>query len=141
MALGTLGLKGFLGFSTKFQNTAFLLVNVQILIEFHVLKQKKILSFLALKLSFFKFSGVPITDPAAGVAVGLISRNNIEDVDGFNLGQYAVLTDILGMEDYLGDMDFKLAGTRKGITALQADIKLPGLPFEVRLFRNKVQVF
>jgi polyribonucleotide nucleotidyltransferase len=38
------------------------------------------------------------------------------------------------MEDYLGDMDFKLAGTRTGITALQADIKLPGLPFEVRLF-------
>ena len=38
------------------------------------------------------------------------------------------------MEDYLGDMDFKLAGTRKGITALQADIKLPGLPFEVGMF-------
>ena len=41
------------------------------------------------------------------------------------------MVDILGMEDFLGDMDFKLAGTRDGITALQADIKLPGLPFHV----------
>ena len=50
-------------------------------------------------------------------------------------------TDILGMEDYLGDMDFKVAGTRKGINALQADIKLPGLPFEVRtLGRQYVHV-
>merc|ERR1719270_2231159 len=84
-------------------------------------------------------AGVPITDPAAGVAVGLISRNNTEAENGdFHLGQYAVLTDILGLEDYLGDMDFKLAGTRKGITALQADIKLPGLPFDVvKMAMNK----
>ena len=47
------------------------------------------------------------------------------------LGEHAVMVDILGMEDFLGDMDFKLAGTRNGITALQADIKLPGLPFHV----------
>ena len=61
-----------------------------------------------------------------------MSRDNVYDVDGdFNIGQHAVLTDILGLEDYLGDMDFKVAGTRNGITALQADIKLPGLPFNV----------
>merc|ERR1712223_679112 len=76
-------------------------------------------------------AGVPLTEPAAGVAVGLVSRGNVESKDEFYLGQHAVLTDILGMEDYLGDMDFKVAGTRKGINALQADIKLPGLPFEV----------
>ena len=76
-------------------------------------------------------SGVPITEPAAGVAIGLLTHNN-QNVDGeFQVGQYQVLTDILGMEDYFGDMDFKVAGTRSGITALQADIKIPGLPFGI----------
>ncbi|KAK5648579.1 hypothetical protein RI129_003471 [Pyrocoelia pectoralis] len=74
-------------------------------------------------------AGVPISAPAAGVAIGLITKcdgsytKNIED--------YKLLTDILGIEDYMGDMDFKLAGTKKGITALQADIKLPGLPLKI----------
>jgi len=66
-------------------------------------------------------AGVPIQAPVAGVAMGLI----IED------GRYKVLTDIQGLEDHLGDMDFKVAGTREGITALQMDIKVPGLTMEI----------
>ena len=78
-------------------------------------------------------AGVPISSPAAGVAVGLVSKNNTQNDQGFQLGQHEVMVDILGMEDFLGDMDFKIAGTNNGITALQADIKLPGIPFKVRL--------
>ncbi len=66
-------------------------------------------------------AGVPINAAVAGVAMGLIK----EDED------YYILTDILGDEDHVGDMDFKVAGTRKGITALQMDIKLDGLPTDV----------
>ncbi len=66
-------------------------------------------------------AGVPIKAAVAGVAMGLIKEG--ED--------YHILTDILGDEDHVGDMDFKVAGTRKGITALQMDIKLDGLPTEV----------
>lgn len=62
-------------------------------------------------------TGVPIKAPVAGVAMGLISDN----------GRYAILTDILGTEDHLGDMDFKVAGTKQGITALQMDIKIQGI--------------
>jgi len=61
--------------------------------------------------------GVPIKAPVAGIAMGLIS-------DGTN---YTVLTDIQGLEDHFGDMDFKVAGTREGITALQMDIKIEGI--------------
>ena len=67
-------------------------------------------------------AGVPIKAPVAGVAMGLIMG------DG---GQYAVLTDIAGLEDAMGDMDFKVAGTAEGITALQMDIKVRGIPLEV----------
>ncbi|KAJ8874348.1 hypothetical protein PR048_025194 [Dryococelus australis] len=74
-------------------------------------------------------AGVPISHPVAGVAVGLVSR--YEGTDTKHLEDYHLLTDILGIEDYMGDMDFKLAGTKKGITALQADIKVPGLPLKV----------
>jgi polyribonucleotide nucleotidyltransferase len=63
-------------------------------------------------------AGVPIKAPVAGVAMGLISDEN---------GRYKILTDIQGTEDHLGDMDFKVAGTAKGITALQMDIKISGL--------------
>ncbi len=63
-------------------------------------------------------AGVPIVAPVAGIAMGLITEG----------AQYAILTDILGMEDFLGDMDFKVAGTAKGITALQLDLKLQGVP-------------
>jgi polyribonucleotide nucleotidyltransferase len=67
-------------------------------------------------------AGVPITAPVSGVAMGLIT-----DADG----RYAVLTDIQGLEDALGDMDFKVAGTEKGITALQMDIKVRGITTEI----------
>ena len=66
-------------------------------------------------------AGVPISAPVAGVAMGLIKEKD----------QYKVLTDIQGYEDHLGDMDFKVAGTMKGITALQMDIKIPGIGLEV----------
>jgi polyribonucleotide nucleotidyltransferase len=62
-------------------------------------------------------TGVPIKAPVAGVAMGLVKEGE----------KYAVLTDILGMEDHLGDMDFKVAGTAEGITALQMDIKIKGI--------------
>jgi len=66
-------------------------------------------------------AGVPLAAPCAGIAMGLI-----QDGD-----RTAVLTDILGVEDALGDMDFKVAGTRQGITAIQMDIKVEGLDFAV----------
>uniref|UniRef100_A0A8D3E9M9 Polyribonucleotide nucleotidyltransferase 1, mitochondrial n=1 Tax=Scophthalmus maximus TaxID=52904 RepID=A0A8D3E9M9_SCOMX len=74
-------------------------------------------------------AGVPISSPVAGVAIGLISKVNLEKPT--EIQDYRLLTDILGIEDYLGDMDFKLAGTNRGITALQADVKIPGLPLKV----------
>ena len=63
-------------------------------------------------------AGVPLKAPVAGVAMGLILEDD---------GEYAVLSDILGDEDHLGDMDFKVAGTEKGITSLQMDIKIAGI--------------
>ena len=66
-------------------------------------------------------AGVPIKAPVSGVAMGLIKEGE----------KYRILTDILGMEDHLGDMDFKVTGTRKGVTALQMDIKIKGLTSEV----------
>ncbi|XP_034041115.1 polyribonucleotide nucleotidyltransferase 1, mitochondrial [Thalassophryne amazonica] len=74
-------------------------------------------------------AGVPISSPVAGVAVGLISISKPEKPS--EIQDYRLLTDILGIEDYLGDMDFKLTGTNRGITALQADVKIPGLPLKV----------
>lgn len=68
-------------------------------------------------------AGVPITSPVAGIAMGLI-----QDPD---TGAYKVLSDIQGMEDALGDMDFKVAGSAHGITALQMDLKIKGLDFEI----------
>ncbi len=66
-------------------------------------------------------AGVPIKSPVAGIAMGLVTRE----------GKFAVLTDIQGVEDNLGDMDFKVAGTREGITALQMDIKVKGITHEI----------
>jgi polyribonucleotide nucleotidyltransferase len=66
-------------------------------------------------------AGVPIKSPVAGIAMGLVTRE----------GRFAVLTDIQGVEDALGDMDFKVAGTRDGITALQMDIKVKGLTHDI----------
>jgi polyribonucleotide nucleotidyltransferase len=66
-------------------------------------------------------AGVPVGDAVAGVAMGLIKEGD----------DYVVLTDIAGVEDHLGDMDFKVAGTAEGITALQMDIKITGVTFEI----------
>ncbi|KAF4105364.1 polyribonucleotide nucleotidyltransferase 1, mitochondrial [Onychostoma macrolepis] len=74
-------------------------------------------------------AGVPISTAVAGVAIGLISKANPEKAS--EIQDYRLLTDILGIEDYNGDMDFKMAGSSKGITALQADIKVPGLPLKI----------
>lgn len=68
-------------------------------------------------------SGVKMKKPVAGIAMGLITDNET--------GKYAVLSDILGDEDHLGDMDFKVTGTRDGITACQMDIKVDGLSYDV----------
>ena len=68
-------------------------------------------------------AGVPIKAPVAGIAMGLIMDDDS--------GKYTVLTDIQGMEDALGDMDFKVAGTAKGVTAIQMDIKISGLSREI----------
>ncbi len=67
-------------------------------------------------------TGIRIKRPVSGIAMGLISRND---------GKFAVLSDILGDEDHLGDMDFKVTGTTQGVTAAQMDIKLDGLSYEV----------
>ncbi|MDE2345034.1 MAG: S1 RNA-binding domain-containing protein, partial [Gammaproteobacteria bacterium] len=66
-------------------------------------------------------AGVPLKSPVAGVAMGLIKEDS----------KFAVLTDILGDEDHLGDMDFKVAGTSEGVTALQMDIKIDGITREI----------
>src|SRR5579859_8009643 len=66
-------------------------------------------------------AGVPIKEPVAGIAMGLIKEGD----------DYIILTDIAGVEDHLGDMDFKVAGTESGITALQMDIKITGVTFEI----------
>src|SRR6202011_3004243 len=66
-------------------------------------------------------AGVPLKRPVAGIAMGLIKEGN----------SFAVLSDILGDEDHLGDMDFKVAGTEKGVTSLQMDIKIAGITEEI----------
>ncbi len=68
-------------------------------------------------------AGVPIKAPVAGVAMGLIKNQET--------GEFRVMTDIQGLEDFLGDMDFKVAGTEKGITAIQMDIKIKGISEEI----------
>ena len=69
-------------------------------------------------------AGVPIEAPVAGIAIGLITDNG-------DLKKYKILTDIMGIEDHNGDMDFKVAGTEKGITAIQMDTKLHGISYEI----------
>ena len=70
-------------------------------------------------------AGVPITAPVAGCAMGLV-----KDAE---TGKYVIMTDIQGLEDFLGDMDFKVAGTEKGITAIQMDIKIKGISEQIML--------
>ncbi len=84
--------------------------------------------------------GVPIKAPVAGIAMGLMLRNaksrvpeeykSFDDTHGQNL-EYKILTDIQGPEDHYGDMDFKIAGTREGITAIQLDVKVEGVPIKI----------
>jgi len=66
-------------------------------------------------------AGVPISDPVSGIALGLIKEGD----------QEVVLSDILGLEDHFGDMDFKVTGTKKGVTAIQLDLKIDGISFEI----------
>jgi len=70
-------------------------------------------------------AGVPIKEPVAGISVGLMTDKEKKD------GKYVLLTDIMGIEDFSGDMDFKVAGTKNGITAIQLDIKIDGLTDEI----------
>lgn len=68
-------------------------------------------------------AGVPITAAAAGISIGIVADDDLK--------KYKILTDIQGVEDHIGGMDFKVAGTRKGITAIQMDVKVPGINFKI----------
>lgn len=72
-------------------------------------------------------AGVPLKEQVAGVAMGIFTDFNEQN----EIKEYKILTDISGFEDYMGDMDFKIAGTNDGITAVQADFKIKGLPFNI----------
>ena len=74
-------------------------------------------------------AGVPISNPCAGISCGLVTEKD----DSGKITKHVVLTDILGAEDHFGDMDFKIAGTKDGITGFQLDLKIPGLPFDITL--------
>jgi len=71
-------------------------------------------------------AGVPIRKPVAGISVGLVTEFQAD-----RLARYTTLTDIIGSEDHFGDMDFKLCGTREGVTGFQLDLKLPGIPHAI----------
>ncbi len=71
-------------------------------------------------------AGVPIRQPVAGISVGLVT-----EFEGETLKRYTTLTDIIGSEDHFGDMDFKLCGTRDGVTGFQLDLKLPGISLKI----------
>ncbi|XP_054817593.1 polyribonucleotide nucleotidyltransferase 2, mitochondrial isoform X1 [Prosopis cineraria] len=73
-------------------------------------------------------AGIPVREHVAGVSVGLVTE--LDPVSG-KITDYRILTDILGLEDHLGDIDFKIAGTRKGVTAIQLDIKPAGIPLDI----------
>ncbi|XP_078148969.1 polyribonucleotide nucleotidyltransferase [Carex rostrata] len=73
-------------------------------------------------------AGIPVREHVAGVSMGLVSE--VDPATG-EITDYRILTDILGLEDHSGDMDFKIAGTRKGITAIQLDIKPAGIPLDI----------
>ena len=72
-------------------------------------------------------AGVPLSQHVAGISTGLVTEM---DEDG-NIAKHAVLTDIIGAEDHFGDMDFKVCGTRDGVTGFQLDLKIQGLPFDI----------
>ncbi len=82
-------------------------------------------------------AGVPILAPVAGISTGLVTHL---DAKG-DIEKHVILTDILGAEDHFGDMDFKIAGTREGITGFQLDLKIQGLPFDIAkkaIFQNQI---
>ena len=72
-------------------------------------------------------AGVPIIAPVSGIAMGMFTEHD----DAGTITKYSVLTDLMGTEDFVGDMDFKIAGTREGITAIQLDTKISGLTMEM----------
>jgi polyribonucleotide nucleotidyltransferase len=72
-------------------------------------------------------AGVPLKKPVAGIAMGLITEAPVKD----KVSNYAILSDIQGLEDHVGDMDFKIAGTREGITAMQMDVKVKGISSQI----------
>jgi polyribonucleotide nucleotidyltransferase len=81
-------------------------------------------------------AGVPIIAPVAGISVGLVTEN---DASG-KISEYKILTDIIGAEDHFGDMDFKICGTREGITGFQLDLKIHGIPLDLArkaIYQNK----
>src|SRR5271156_6529706 len=90
-------------------------------------------------------AGVPIKTPVAGISVGLVTEHDDND----NLLRYLLLADILGSEDHYGDMDFKLCGTREGVTGFQLDLKLGGIPLslmneaidQAKMTRTKILAF
>ena len=71
-------------------------------------------------------AGVPITGHVAGISCGIVTEH-----EGAKISKYELLTDIIGSEDHFGDMDFKICGSRKGITGFQLDLKIPGLPLDI----------
>jgi polyribonucleotide nucleotidyltransferase len=90
-------------------------------------------------------AGVPIKTPVAGISVGLVTEHDDQD----NLKRYLLLADILGSEDHYGDMDFKLCGTKDGVTGFQLDLKLGGIPLslmneaidQAKITRTKILAF
>ena len=72
-------------------------------------------------------AGVPLKRPVAGISVGLVTENN----EAGNMKEHKLLLDIIGSEDFYGDMDFKLCGTSEGVTGYQLDLKLPGIPLSI----------
>jgi polyribonucleotide nucleotidyltransferase len=72
-------------------------------------------------------AGVPLAKHVAGISTGLVTKMD----DNGNIEKHVVLTDIIGAEDHFGDMDFKLCGTRDGVTGFQLDLKIQGLPFDI----------
>ena len=72
-------------------------------------------------------AGVPLSKHVAGISTGLVAEMD----DQGNIIKHVVLTDIIGAEDHFGDMDFKVCGTRDGVTGFQLDLKIQGLPFDI----------
>ena len=72
-------------------------------------------------------AGVPLSGHVAGISTGLVTEHD----DNGNISKHVVLTDIIGAEDHFGDMDFKVCGTRQGVTGFQLDLKIQGLPFDI----------